>query len=66
MTGVGGNPQEYLTQFAGGDASKVKVVVQADKLVDEILKFDVKPAPMIAVLGNDICSCAGFKPRPRN
>lgn len=57
------DPVAYLNQVAG-DSSKVKVVVEAKKLVDEILKFDVKPAPMIAVLNPVITlESPGYAPR---
>lgn len=50
----GQDPRDYLVRIAGGERDNVRIVTDAAYLVDEILKFDITPAPMIAVLNPQI------------
>lgn len=64
LVGIGGeDPRAYLTQIAGGDNSRVKIVESAERLADEILKFDIKEAPMISVLNPLITLSAANGPQ---
>ena len=57
------DPVNYLNTIAG-DLNKVRIVTEAKNLVDEILKFEVKPAPLISVLNPTISlESDGFESR---